>query len=191
MEKIEVKTVVKNISFEYGLNTIEVNPIIGIQSMDTLKNTYLTALFKEDGEWDEQLAEFLFRRGVISLQTNIDIEKVTEIPEVDNLVWGKLYKEIVSHIYNYEDVYKSIMLSVSNKVEKYKIEKSTGKVLEGIIAYVTEIIDGFKNLKPEDIEKMKTEASGLMEQMKQSPIANILNDTKKEKKTRKKKEYVQ
>ena len=38
------------------------------------------------------------------------------------------------------------------------------------------ILEDFKNMKPEDIEKMKSEASSIMEQMKQSPISNVLNE---------------
>ena len=193
MEKIEVKIDKTETSFSFAGYKIKVNPIIEISNMGMLRDFYLSSLFKKgiDSEWDEQLAEFMFRRGVLDLQTNIELTKFSKIEELDILVWGELYKEVSSRIINYLDVYNSVKSSVEHEVEKYKISNSTGKVLSGIISYLSGVLEEFKNVKPEDIEKMKKEASSLLEQIKESPISEVLSEVKKEKRIRKKKENVE
>jgi len=195
MEKVEMILSSKTVQIEYAGKVIEVNPIIGVAVASFLRNVYITYIFKngKEEEWDEALAEFLFRKEILANQTNINFEKFTggdSVSQVDLLVWGKLYEQVSSAILNYEIVHNTALLAVEHEIEKYKIELSTGKSISGLMEYVSGMMNEFKNLKPEDIEKMKTEATGLIEQMKQSPVANVLGESKKEK-TRKKKTYVQ
>ena len=190
MDKIELKFSKKSyIPFTFSGMEIIVNPIIGVQEQSDIRNVYISALFNKgkQSSWDEQFAEFMMRREILSLKTNIDISSIKDVSEIDQLVWGECYEKVVSLIYNYEVFYESIQLSAKNEIEKISIESSIGNIISELIEKVKPIIDNFSNMKPEDFEKMKSEANEIVEKIKEEPIASVLSDMKGNTSTRKRK----
>lgn len=190
MDKIELKFSKKsNIPFTFSGMEIIVNPIIGVQEQSDIRNVYISALFNKgkQSSWDEQFAEFMMRREILSLKTNIDISSIKDVSEIDQLVWGECYEKVVSLIYNYEVFYESIQLSAKNEIEKISIESSIGNIISELIEKVKPIIDNFSNMKPEDFEKMKSEANEIVEKIKEEPIVSVLSDMKGNTSTRKRK----
>lgn len=181
MEKIQLKFSKKsNIPITFFGTEISVNPIIRIDEQQTLRNIYIESLFREgrDKQWDEQFAEFMFRRGILGLKTNIDIDSIKEIEEIDELIWGEFYEKIIDTISNYYDVHNGVVLSMENEIRRMEIENNIGSIISGILEKVKPIIDTLTNMKPEDFEKMKTEANELIEKTKSEPIASVLADMK-------------
>lgn len=187
MDKIKLKFSKKsNIPFTFSGMEVLVNPIIGLQEQSSIRNVYISALFNngKNSPRDEQFAEFMLRREVISLKTNIDIlstEGLSEsdyISTIDELVWGDFYEKVVSCISNYYDFRDSIALSAKNEIERISNESSIGGIVSELIEKVKPIIDNFSNMKPEDFEKMKSEAGEIVEKIKEEPIASVLSDMK-------------
>lgn len=196
MDKIELKFSKKsNIPFTFSGMEILVSPIIGLQEQSSIRNVYISALFNngKNNPRDEQFAEFMLRREVLSLKTNINVLSVDGISEseyiskLDELVWGELYEKVVSFISNYDDFRDSIALSAKNEIERVSNESSIGNVVSELIEKVKPIIDNFSNMKPEDFEKMKSEATEIVEKIKEEPIASVLSDMKGNASTRKRK----
>lgn len=196
MDKIELKFSKKsNIPFTFSGMEILVNPIIGLQEQSSIRNAYISALFNngKNSPRDEQFAEFMLRREVLSLKTNINVLSVDGLSEseyiskLDELVWGELYEKVVSCISNYNDFRDSVNLSAENEIERISNESSIGNVISELIEKVKPIIDNFSNMRPEDFEKMKSEATEIVEKIKQEPIASVLSDMKGNTSTRKRK----
>ena len=186
-KKVDLKILDEKISFEFAGENIVVNPIIGIEQMSAIREDYLKYVFSEDGSFDEPLGEFMFRINIIMLQTNIDLSNRQKSEELDQIVWGRLFDEIAGKIKNYSSMRMLLSLSLQNEIEKRKIENSISGLISKLLPKVNEFLDKFS---PEEIERMKGESSSLLKEMRESPIAEILKDSSKEKKSRKKKEYV-
>ncbi len=190
MDKIKLKFSKKsNIPFTFSGMEVVVNPIIGIEEQATLRNVYISALFNKgkNNSWDEQFAEFMLRREILSLKTNIEIVEIKDVGEIDQLVWGELYEKVVSCISHYGDFHDGLILSAKNEIQRLSIESSIGNVISELIEKVKPIIDNFSNMKPEDFEKMKSEATEIVEKIKEEPIASVLSDMKGNTSTRKRK----
>lgn len=196
MEKIELKFSKKsNIPFTFSGMEILVNPIIGLQEQSSIRNVYISALFNngKNNPRDEQFAEFMLRREVLSLKTNINVLSVDGLSEseyiskLDELLWGELYEKVVSFISNYRDFRDSVTLSAKNEIERISNESSIGNVVSELIERVKPIIDNFSNMKTEDFEKMKSEANEIVEKIKEEPIVSVLSDMKGNTSTRKRK----
>ena len=190
MDKIKLKFSKKsNTPFTFSGMEVVVNPIIGIEEQASLRNVYISALFNKgkNNSWDEQFAEFMLRREILSLKTNIEIVEIKDVGEIDQLVWGELYEKVVSCISHYGDFHDSLILSAKNEIQRLSIESSIGNVISELIEKVKPIIDNFSNMKPEDFEKMKSEATEIVEKIKEEPIASVLSDMKGNTSTRKRK----
>lgn len=196
MEKIKLKFSKKSdIPFTFSGMEILVNPTIGIQEQSDIRNVYLSALFNngKHNPTDEQFAEFMLRREVLSLKTNVDVlstdglSEKEQLERLDELVWGELYEKVVSCISNYDDFRDSVALSAKNEIERISNESSIGNIVSELIEKVKPIIDNFSNMKPEDFEKMKSEATKIVEKIKEEPIASVLSDMKGNTSTRKRK----
>lgn len=185
MDKIKLKFSKKSdIPFTFSGMEVIVNPIIGLQEQSSIRNVYISALFNngKNNPRDEQFAEFMLRREILSLKTNIDVistEGLSEseyISKVDEMVWGELYEKVVSFIVNYSDFRDSISLSAENEIERISNESSIGNIVSELIEKVKPIIENFSNIKPEDFEKMKSEATEIVEKIKEEPIASVISD---------------
>jgi len=190
MDKIKLKFSKKsNIPFTFSGMEIIVSPIIGIEEQANLRNVYISALFNKgkDNSWDEQFAEFMLRREILSLKTNIEIVEIKDVGEIDQLVWGELYEKVISFISNYDTFHDSLILSSKNEIQRFSIESSIGNVVSELIEKVKPIIDNLSNMKPEDFEKMKSEATEIVEKIKEEPIVSVLSDMKGNTSTRKRK----
>ena len=188
MDKIELKFSKKsNIPFTFSGMEILVSPIIGIQEQSDIRSVYISALFNngKNNPTDEQFAEFMLRREILSLKTNINVlsmdgaSEKEQLEKLDELVWGELYEKVVSCISNYNDFRDSIALSAENEIKRVSNESSIGNIISELIEKVKPIIDNFSNMKPEDFEKMKSEATEIVEKIKEEPIASVLSDMKK------------
>lgn len=199
MDKIKLKFSKKsNVEVSYFGETISVNPIIKISEQSLLRETYLESLFKDgkEGIWDEQFAEFMFRREILRSKTNIDIDSIVEVDDVDSLIWGEFYEKVSSAIINYKEVESLIHFTLANILKKMAIENSSGFLISGLISKFKPFLDEMMNMKPEDLDKLRASASELIDKAKQEPISSILSDmngnkTSPKKKSKKDKEYVQ
>ncbi len=196
MDKIELKFSKKsNIPFTFSGMEILVSPIIGLQEQSDIRSVYISALFNngKNNPTDEQFAEFMLRREILSLKTNINVlfmEGISEkeqLEKLDELVWGELYEKVVSCISNYDDFYDSVVLSAENEIKRVSNESSIGNIVSELIEKVKPIVDNFSNMKTEDFEKMKSEATDIVEKIKEEPIASVLSDMKGNTPTRKRK----
>ena len=190
MDKIKLKFSKKsNVPFTFSGMEVVVNPIIGIEEQANLRNVYISALFNKgkNNSWDEQFAEFMLRREILSLKTNIEIVEIKDVEEIDQLVWGELYEKVISFISNYDTFHDSLILSSKNEIQRLYIESSIGNVVSELIEKVKPIIENFSNMKPEDFEKMKSEATEIVEKIKEEPVASVLSDMKGNVSTRKRK----
>ena len=127
------------------------------------------------------------RNKILSLKTNIEIVEIKDVEEIDQLVWGELYEKVISFISNYGTFHDSLILSAKNEIQRLSIKSSIGNVVSELIEKVKPIIENFSNMKPEDFEKMKSEAGDLVEKIKEEPIASVLSDMKGNVSTRKRK----
>jgi len=187
MEKIKITTIKKaDIELPYSGSVVLVNPVIKIEEQGLLRNVYIQSFFKDgkEGEWDEQFAEFMFRRQVLESKTNIDVTLLT-IEECDEIIWGAFYDKVKSAIVNYNEVRLSINSTISNLVKKIEIENSAGFLLKGLMEKLSGFLDEIKNLTPEDIEKLKQSAQDIMDKVKQEPMASVLMDAKGNKQSKK------
>jgi len=190
MDKIKLKFSKKsNVPFTFSGMEVIVNPIIGIEEQASLRNVYISALFNKgkNNSWDEQFAEFMLRREILSIKTNIEIVEIKDVGEIDQLVWGELYEKVISFIYNYNTFHDNLIVSAKNEIKRFSIESSIGNVVSELIEKVKPIIENFSNIKPEDFEKMKSEATEIVEKIKEEPIASVLSDMKSNTSTRKRK----
>jgi hypothetical protein len=181
MEKTKLKFSKKsNVPFTYSGFEISVQPIIGIEDQRKLRDIYIESFFNEgrDGRWDESFAEFMFRRAVISLKTNIEIESIQDVQELDEMIWGELYEKISSSISNYSQAHASVKKSSENEVKRMDVESGIGKVISGLFEKIKPFIDSVLEMKPEDLEKMKSEANDLVSKIQSEPIASVISDMK-------------
>lgn len=181
MEKMQLKFSKKlNVTIPFQGFEVSVIPIIGLEDQKSIRNIYMESLFinGKNEQWDEQFAEFMFRRAVLTFNTNIDMDSIKDIDKIDDLVWGELYEKIMDTILNYYDVRNGIIVSMENEIKKMQNENSIVNIISEFIDKSKPFIDNFLNMKPEDFEKMKSEASEIIEKTKSEPIASVLSDMK-------------
>jgi hypothetical protein len=158
MEKIIPNVKKKeNIVFDFEGNSIEVNPIISADDMINISNAYILSFFKDgkDANWNVIFADFMLDREVLKYNTNIDVDSIESSEQLENIIKGELYSEILSHIENYDDLVTLNNLNLKSEIEKYKIEKSSGIVLAGIVQRFESLINDLSKLPPEEIENIK------------------------------------
>lgn len=184
MEKVKIKiSKKKDVELSFFGETIFVNPIIRIvneekiEEQTRLKVIYIESLIR-DNLWDVNFAEFMFRRELLKLKTNIDIESLS-IEDLDEVVWGEFYQKVSSSIINYEEVKNSILLSVSHLIEKMKIDSGVGNIITALINKFEPFINEISSMKVEDFEKLKASLLEAVEKVKEEPMASILSDMNK------------
>lgn len=194
MDKIKVK-ISKKLDSQMNLNgsDIFVNPIISIDEQSKIRNACSASFFGKDGKWEEYLFEITFRYAILDLKTNIDFSNIGD-EELDILIWGEFYDRVSSSILNYRDVYNSVSWSISNEIKKFENQNSLVGILNQVVEKIMPIIEQLKDISPENLEEMKSVANTLIENMKQEPVAKIIDDmngNKGKRKPKKDKEYVQ
>lgn len=153
---------------------IEVNPVIKISEQKILRETYFNSLFKNNSlEIDEQFGEFMLRRGLLNEKTNIDIESITDLDEIDEIIWGDFYKTVTSSIINYSEFRESLKLSLENKLKIMQIENSAGYQVGKVIEKFSPMIDEFSSTKLEDLKSI---AEILSQTVKEEPVASVIAD---------------
>lgn len=142
-----------------------VNPIIGIEEQKVLRAVYLNSFFKDgkQEEWDEPFASFMFRREVLKQKTNIDIDSIKDLEEIDSLIWGEFYDKVSSAIVNYEEVKKIIELSSVNEIKRIEMRSGLGYVLGDLLEKLKPIMDEISKITPEDFAEIKNSISKFSE----------------------------
>ncbi len=181
MDKVKIKFSKKSdVEVNYFGEVVKVNPVISLAEQKMLRDVYVESFFKDGVEesWDEQFAQFMLRREVLNIKTNLDLEDLT-IEDLDNLIWGEFYDKVASSIVNYQDVTSGVLKSISNIIRRIEMKSNIGYLVKDLFDKVLPVIENFKNFKPEDIDKLKETASEMIEKMKTSPISEIISDEKR------------
>lgn len=190
MNKITLKFSKKSdVELSYFGESVLVNPIIKITEQQQLRAIFIASLFK-DGEgsnWDEQFAEFMFRREILNLKTNINIESIGNAEDVDELIWGDFFEKIKQTIVNYYDVRNSLDDTVAHIIKRIAIDNGSGILLKSLVEKATGFITQLSSLQPEDFEKLTNTTGKLLGQIQREPMASIISDKSEIKKPKKNK----
>jgi hypothetical protein len=181
MDKIKVKVSKRSnvqVSF-FGVEVL-VNPMITIPEQRSIQKTALTSMFTMFSgdmleKWDEYIFEFSMRYAILNLKTNIDFSEM-EDDELNEILWGEFYEKVSSVIINYDEVVDAIYYSLDNEIRRYEVGNSLSGVLNSLVEKVLPLIERFKNISPEELEKLKTEANEMIEKIKEAPVAGVLAD---------------
>ena len=189
MDKIKLKVVKRpDIRLNFFGSEIVVSPIISIDEQKKIKNACFNSMFDNGGEWDEYLFDFSFRYGILSIKTNIDFSDI-EDSELEEIIWGEYYEKVSSSIVNYRDVLDSVNFSLSNEIKNLENKKSLNGILNKLVEMVLPMVEQFKNISPEEIEKLKGSVGEILEKVKSEPtVMTAISDMNGNKKRKVKKE---
>jgi hypothetical protein len=169
MDKIKIQpTALKNVTFNYNGQEVEVIPYMTLIQQGAIINRYLQEMFEDiENNFDKRhsdriRAEYQLKIIVLDMFTNIDISSI----DVENFFIENLYREVTSRILNYGDFESLLFMVVSDYRENETLKNSVGTVLEKASERLYEILSTFSELTPEKVGEMTSSVSGLLEEVK-------------------------
>jgi hypothetical protein len=140
MEKINVELKSKpEESFVFEGQMILVKPYVDIVGKNILIENYINSLSNTEDEIRGYIeAEYGMILGLLDLCTNVDIKGL----EIDKIIDSGLWEQVRSKIVNYDELQKDIV----NVKKVISENKSTSKMLSGLISKVSVFIDGLSKM---------------------------------------------
>jgi hypothetical protein len=184
MEKITLNleaVETENVTFKFFGNKIEVIPALTLEDQILLVIHYLDNYFDNSGELIPDTttnyigAEYALALEILDKYTNVNITE-------DKDILLALWKEVQSHISNY-DVFKyDIERVVHDKQKELALKASTGIVLDSLVTKVTDFIERLAsiNIDDEGLAKLKDTAKELLSNIEQSPVAEVFKESSKQ-----------
>ena len=177
MQKINItKKALENVKFSFNGEEVEVIPYISNSTQETLIQVYLSAYF-QDAKENRMNAELVNKIGVLDLMTNInidDFEGTDLVLLLDNISGSGLWEKITKAIKNYREVEFNISVAVDSiKKNKSDIGYVIQKFLDEKVNPILQKFGEF-DLTDEKLSQMKGIVSELGEQLKDTPVGNLI-----------------
>ena len=166
MEKIKIDVKIpENKKLEYHGKEILVIPYVDVENTAWICHAYISNLLND---WDFIYADFVMKMELYNRMTNIEIEGM----ENDKLsvLFSETYSSVTELISNYDDIQSILGAMLKFEIEKLKIEKSSGTVLQGLFDMLKIFIDDMKNLSPDKLKEFKEESERLLSTI-ENPVA--------------------
>ncbi len=170
--KLEFK-LPKNKQIEYNGAIIEVTPFLTLSQQLFLTNRYVKEYFFpedenmiEESEYNYLGAEYALMNYIFQVVTNIDAENMDSDIYADFTLWQK----IISEITNYNDFRNKLYLIVMEIKEQKVLNNSIGEVLSNLINKAYQTLDKFKDISPEEVNKLKNEGLELLSKLEKSSV---------------------
>jgi hypothetical protein len=160
---------------------ISIIPFLTTDKQVFLINQYLRDYFTPDAEsiiiekfgtYNYFSAELNLMNYIIQMNTDVDTMNFNNNFYSDSYFWDG----ITSQIKNYKLFRERLERTVNDVKEELKMEKSIGAVLEKAIDGLQNVLEQFKDLSPEDIEKLQKEGTKLLEKLEESAILTDKKD---------------
>lgn len=177
----------------YNDQEISVNPHISLADEAHLTLLYIALYFvpnKEENSWNITLsslansdawgAEFGLKREILKTMTNIDMSNEERMNE---LVF-ELFDIVSPHIRNYNSFIGRLHTITNNARENIALNKSVGSVIDNLSNKVLEVLESLKSINPEEMKQL---GSTLLNQMSESPVAEIFKESAKTPRVKKEK----
>jgi hypothetical protein len=151
MTKLDIKLVSESIiKLDFQKHDIEINPYISLESKYTLLNNYLQTV--NNPEYDNIRkyieSEYALKLGIVELQTNIDIHKIT----IDAIINSGLYEKIVSSIKNFYELRDDIDAVVKRDNDSKSVSIAFVKMTDKVIEFLDKLSK--VDLSTEGIQKL-------------------------------------
>jgi hypothetical protein len=154
----------------YGESVILVNPFLGVAQQAFLINRYLKEYFTnldnkvvEFSDYDYLGAEISLKNYIFQTNTNLDTESLNNEIYVDVLFWDIITREIL----NYKDFRNKLAYIVQEIKEQLAIKNSVGVVLSALSDKVSNILDKFSSITPEEVENLQKNGAELMKKFEE------------------------
>jgi hypothetical protein len=180
----------KEKKIEFGEYEITFSPYLTLSQQVVLIKKYIGNYFDLSNATIKELpynyfdAQLMLKLNVIDLLTDIDVKSV----DVDTLISIGLFDKIQDKIINYwefestlEEVIKLIR---ENIVNKNSINSSFVEVKNKIM----DLLEKLSNINPDEIKQLAEKGTGLLKELENTPMVNILNEAQGQPVKNKKKE---
>ena len=182
MEKVKIDFQIpekKTVKYK-GLD-IEITPFLTVGQQIYLINNYVNDFYNELGqnfvemdEYNYLKAEFNMFSYLVQLLTNID-------PQMPNDVYGDT--EFISifedNIENYSLFRHRLNKALNNIATQKRINNAVGPVISNLVEKGYDILEGFSDISPEEIEKLQEKGSDMLKQLEAS---SLIKESKQHKK---------
>jgi len=170
------------ITIEYQEQEVKVRSILYIAEQAQLIENYIQNRFfpKEvmlsaTGH-DILGAEHALRLDIIQALTDIEVSD----EDISIFLYGDIFYQIENAIENYEEFQDVLYQTIEDVEKSLALKSSVGKVLEGLSVKVSSFLENMneisKNLKPEDLDKIKDIAGNLEKQLASPLIGGVVDD---------------
>jgi hypothetical protein len=165
----------KEKEIDFFSQKINIIPFLTTDKQVFLINQYLkdyfapnteSVIIEKFGTYNYFSAELNLMNYIIQMNTDIDTSNFDNNFYSDSYFWDA----VTSQIKNYKLFRERLERIVSDVKEELKIEKSIGAVLEKAIVELQNVLEQFKDLSPEDIEKLQKKGTRLLEKLEKSTI---------------------
>jgi hypothetical protein len=121
-------------------------------------------------------AEHALRLDIIQALTDIEVSD----EDISIFLYGDIFYQIENAIENYEEFQDVLYQTIEDVEKSLALKSSVGKVLEGLSVKVSSFLENMneisKNLKPEDLDKIKDIAGNLEKQLASPLIGGVVED---------------
>jgi len=164
------------IEIEHNGVKIKIVPFLKASQQIYLINQYIEQYFEELSEKDKVVslskynymtAEYNMRGYIYQMLTNIDHESITQETLGDDILWDKIEITIVNF---YDFYYKNLDYIIEDIKFQIQIENSVGNVIANFSDKISNILDKFSEMTPEEIEKLQIQGKELLEELKENAI---------------------
>jgi len=173
------------ITIEYQEQEVKVRSILYIAEQAQLIENYIQNRFfpKEvmlsaTGH-DILGAEHALRLDIIQALTDIEVSD----EDISIFLYGDIFYQIENAIENYEEFQDVLYQTIEDVEKSLALKSSVGKVLEGLSVKVSSFLENMneisKNLKPEDLDKIKDIAGNLEKQLASPLIGGVVEEDRK------------
>jgi len=187
VEKVNIKfKETKKIGFKFYDEEIEVTSFISFEDELGFFEEYLDSYFEideDDGsvKYDYHGAEYALMLNMLDVLTNVKIKDGDEISiDIMNGEIEKLFLMSVEHISNYGNFRSRLDRVVSDAKEVVMYEKSLANIVQNIMSNGLDYLSNFSDsLTPEKIKEVKESFASLLEDVKDSPVEKLLQESVK------------
>lgn len=182
MDKITIKHhIAKEKEIDFFGQKIHIVPFLTTDKQVFLINQYIEDYFTPNPEkiilegiktYNYFSAELNLMNYIVQMNTDIDTESFDNNFYSDSYFWDA----VTSQIKNYRLFRERLERTIEDIKEELVLEKSVGTVLENAVNMLEDILQEFKDLSPEDIEKLQKEGAKMLERLENSTILTDKKD---------------
>ena len=125
-------------------------------------------------------AELHMKLTILDRLTNIQISNANDSDYTDK-VCTELWELVIDKIKNYWEFEESLSSVLGEIKKELELEKSVGGVIAGVANKINELLDKLKDISPDEMKQMTTEASKVLKELEVSPAASVFVESSKSK----------